>query len=313
MPFGLTTSPSIFQRLMDMVLHGLAYDICLVYLDDIIIFGKTFEEQMHRLETVFQRLRWAKLKLKPSKCSLLQRCVDFLGHTVSQDGVSMQQSKIQTVTDWPRPTDVHQLRSFLGLCSYYRRFIEGFADTAAPLHALTGKSVPYRWGPEQETAFRTLKHKLTTAPVLGMPANEGQYILDTDASNVGLGAVLSQVQDGVERPIAFASRTLQRAERNYETTRKELLAVIYGLKQFRQYLLGRPIIIRVDHAALGWLRRTAEPLPQLGRWLTFLEEFQYVMEHRPGTKHQNADTLSRRPEQVRVVTRAGRMPPSAKN
>jgi hypothetical protein len=223
MPFGLTTSPSIFQRLMDLVLHGLAYDICLVYLDDIIIFGRTFDEQMHRLETVFQRLRWAKLKLKPSKCSLLQRKVDFLGHTVSQEGVAMQESKIQAVIDWPRPKDVHQLRSFLGLCSYYRRFVDGFADTAAPLHALTSKSVHYHWGEEQEVAFNELKHKLTTAPVLGMPADEGQYIVDTDASDVGLGAVLSQVQDGVERPIAFASRTLLKLNAIMKRPRKNSL------------------------------------------------------------------------------------------
>jgi len=245
---------------------------------------------------VLQRLRWAKLKLKPSKCRLLQRKVEFLGHTVSEAGVEMQTSKIDAVVNWPRPRDTHQLRSFMGLCGYYRRFIAGFADTAAPLHALTGKGVHFGWGPEQETAFVTLKEKLTTAPVLGMPENTGQYILDTDASDVGLGAVLSQVQDGEERVIAYASRTLQKPERNYETTKKELLAVVYGLKQFRQYLLGRPIIIRVDHAALGWLKRTAEPLPQLARWLTFIECFDYQIVHRPGKKHVNADTMSRRPK-----------------
>ena len=295
MPFGLTCSPSVFQRLMDMVLHGLSYEICLVYLDDIIIFSSTFEEQLRRLGAVLQRLRWAKLKLKPSKCKLLQRKVEFLGHTISKAGVEMQTSKVDAVVNWPRPRDIHQLRSFMGLCGYYRRFIAGFADTAAPLHALTGKGVHFSWGPEQETAFVALKEKLTTAPVLGMPENAGQYVLDSDASDVGLGAVLSQVQDGEERVIAYASRTLQKPERNYETTKKELLAVVYGLKQFRQYLLGRPIIIRVDHAALGWLKRTAEPLPQLARWLTFIECFDYQIIHRAGKKHVNADTMSRRP------------------
>jgi len=296
MPFGLTCSPSVFQRLMDMVLHGLSYDICLVYLDDIIIMAATFEEQLCRLEAVLQRLRWAKLKLKPSKCKLLQRKVEFLGHVISAEGVEMQTSKIEAVTEWPRPRSTHDVRSYMGLCGYYRRFIAGFADIAAPLHALTGKGVRFHWGPEQELAFNTLKEKLTTAPVLGMPDNEGQYILDTDASDVGLGAILSQVQNNEERVIAYASRTLQRPERNYETTKKELLAVVYGLKQFRQHLLGRPIIIRVDHAALTWLRRTAEPLPQLARWLTFIECFDYQVVHRSGKKHSNADTLSRRPE-----------------
>jgi len=141
-----------------------------------------------------------------------------------------------------------------------------------------------------------LKEKLATAPVLGMPENTGQYILDSEASDVGLGAVLSQVQDGEERPIAYASRTLQKPERNYETTKKEILAVVYGLKQFRQYLLGRPIIIRVDHAALSGLKRTPEPLPQLARWLTFIECFDYQIVHRAGKKHGNADTMSRRPK-----------------
>jgi len=296
MPFGLTCSPSVFQRLMDMVLHGLSYDICLVYLDDIIIFAASFEEQLRRLESVLQRLRWAKLKLKPSKCKLLQRKVEFLGHVISEAGVEMQTSKIDAVVQWPRPRNTHELRSYMGLCSYYRRFIAGFADTAAPLHALTGKGVQFQWGPEQEAAFIELKEKLTTAPVLGMPENTGQYILDSDASDVGLGAVLSQIQDGEERVIAYASRTLQRPERNYETTKKELLAVVYGLKQFRQYLLGRPIIIRVDHAALTWLKRTAEPLPQLARWLTFIEGFDYQIVHRAGRKHGNADPLSRRPD-----------------
>jgi hypothetical protein len=309
MPFGLTTSPSVFQRLMDMVLHGLAYEICLVYLDDIIIYSTNFADHLSRLETVLQRLRWARLKLKPSKCHLLQRKVDFLGHTVSGKGVEMQTSKIESIVKWPRPRDVHQLRSFLGLCSYYRRFIVGFADTAAPLHALSGKNVTFRWGPEEEAAFVQLKSKLTSAPVLGMPENDGQYLLDTDASDVGLGAILSQIQGGEERPIAFASRTLQKAERNYETTKKELLAVVYGLKQFRQYLLGRPILIRVDHAALSWLRRTAEPLPQLARWLTLIECYDYTIVHRPGKKHTNADALSRRPT-MRTCRRLLRLRPT---
>ena len=301
MPFGVTCAPSVFQRLMDLVLAGLSYEYCLVYLDDIIIYARTFDEHLRRLEAVFSRLRWARLKLKPSKCSLLQRKVSFLGHNVSEAGVEMQSEKIKAVLDWPTPKNLHDVRSYLGLCGYYRRFISGFANVAAPLHALTAKGVRFEWKWEHQQAFEQLKTCLTTAPVLAMPNNEDPYILDTDASDIGLGAVLSQVQNGVERVIAYASRTLQKPERNYETTRKELLAVVYGLKQFRQYLLGRPITIRVDHAALSWLRRTAEPLPQLARWLTLIEQYDYTVVHRPGKRHSNADALSRRGEAAEEV------------
>jgi transposase InsO family protein len=208
----------------------------------------------------------------------------------------MQTEKIETVQKWPTPRNLHDVRSFLGLCSYYRRFISGFADIAAPLHALAGKGVHFVWQSTHQKAFDELKRSLTTAPVLAMPDNESPYLLDTDASDTGLGAILSQVQNGEERVIAYASRTLQKPERNYETTRKELLAVVYGLKQFKQYLLGRPIAIRVDHAALTWLRKTPEPMPQLARWLTFIEQFDYTVVHRAGKRHSNADSLSRRRE-----------------
>jgi len=294
MPFGLTCAPSVCQRLMDMVLAGLSYEACLVYLDDIIIFGKSFHELLQRTEMVFQRIRWAKLKLKPSKCSLFARRVSFLGFIVSEAGIEAQPEKIKAVAEWPTPNNLHDLRSFLGLCGYYRRFVAGFSSVAAPLHALTRKGAVFKWTEDCNCAFRSLKHCLTTAPVLSLPTDEGRYVLDTDASNVGLGAILSQTQEGEEKVIAYASRTLSRTERNYDTTKKELLAVKYGLKQYRQYLIGRQFVVRTDHAALSWLRRTPEPMPQLARWLTFIEEFTFEVQHRAGVKHQNADALSRR-------------------
>lgn len=295
MPFGLTCAPSVFQRLMDLVLSGLSYEICLVYLDDIILFSRTFEEHLCRLELVFERLRNAKLKLKPSKCSFMQRRVAFLGHIISEHGVEVQPEKTETVVKWPTPRSIHDVRSFVGLCGYYRRFVAGFANVAAPLYALTKKGAHFQWTQQCEAAFQTLKRSLTQAPILSLPNNTDVYILDTDASDMGLGAVLSQVQNGEEKVIAYASRTLSKPERNYDTTRKELLAVVYGLKQYRQYLLGRMFTIRSDHAALSWLRKTPEPMPQLARWLTFIEEFNFKIEHRAGRSHQNADALSRRP------------------
>jgi len=250
MPFGLTCAPSVFQRLMDLVLCGLSFDTCMVYLDDIIIFAKTFDEHLLRLEQVFGRLRWAGLKLRLDKCSLLRRRVSFLGHIVSKDGIEVQNDKVTAVQTWPVPHNLGDLRSFVGLCSYYRRFIAGFADVSAPLHALTRKHARFTWGTAQNSAFEQLKQKLTTSPVLGMPTHDGTYYLDTDASDIGLGAVLSQDQDGTEKVIAYASRTLDRAERNYCVTRRELLAVVFGLKTYKQFLLGRHFIIRTDHSAL---------------------------------------------------------------
>ena len=166
--------------------------------------------------------------------------------------------------------------------------------TAAPLYALTKKGAKYEWTAECQRAFEALKLRLMSEPILALPMDTGTYTLDCDASNYGLGAVLSQEQSGIEKVIAYSSRTMSKPELRYDTTRKELLAIVNGLKQFRQYLTGRHFIIRTDHAALSWLRRTPEPMPQLARWLTFIEEFDYEVVHRDGTKHSNADGLSRR-------------------
>ena len=271
LPFGLTTAPSVFQRLVDLVLCGLTYVTCLVFLDDIIVFSRDSDTHIQHLQEVFERLRSANLKLHVKKCFLFLRKVAFLGHVISESGIEVQEDKVATVRDWPTPKNLSELRSFLGLCSYYRRFILGFADIAAPLHCLLRKEAKFIWTSEQEEAFNCLKQRLTTAPVLGMPTNEGQFYLDCDASNVGLGAVLLQKQG--------ASRSLTKAERNYDVTRRELLAIAYGLKAYKQYLLGRFFHVRTDHSALQWLRRTPEPMDQLARWLVFIEQFQFGVSH----------------------------------
>ena len=227
MPFGLACAPSVFQRLMDFVLAGLSYVTCLVYLDDIIIFGRTFEEQLSRLEEVFRRIQSANLKLKPTKCSFFQRQVAFLGHVISEDGISVQEAKIDAIRDWPPCRTLTELRAFMGTSGYYRRFVKDFSSIAAPLFALMKKNVEFVWTDECQTAFDTLKERLTSAPILALPTDEGTYVLDTDASDNGLGAVLSQKQDGIERVVAYASRTMTKSELHYETTRKELLAVVY--------------------------------------------------------------------------------------
>ena len=203
------------------------------------------------------------------------------------------------VATWPVPKTVKETRSFLGLCSYYRRFVQDFAKTAKPLHELTGKYARFIWTEECQRilwrAFKELKKKMTTAPVMAFPRDGDTFILDCDASNGAIGAVLSQIQDGQEKVIAYASRLYSKAELNYCVTRKELLAVVHFCKYFRQYLLGRDFIIRTDHSALSWLRRMSEPIGQQSRWLEILEEFSFTVQHRSGNKHSNADAMSRRP------------------
>jgi len=250
-------------------MSGLTYDVCLVYLDDILIFSKTFDEHLDRLATVFGRLDRYALKLKPSKCSLFQRKVSFLGHVVSGRGIECDPTKVASIATWPTPINVAEVRTFCGLASYYRTFVCNFAAIARPLHNLTKRGATFEWTPECDAAFQQLKQSLTSAPILVAPCDEGQYVLDTDASDTAgaLGAVLQQEQNGKLHVVGYASRTLNPTESRYCITRRELLGVVFGLKKYRQHLLGRPIIVRTDHAALKYLLTTPEPVGQQGQWL----------------------------------------------
>jgi len=194
LPFGLCNAPSTFQRLVDMALAGLTWEICLAYLDDLIIFSRTFDQHIERLQRVFDRLVQAGLNLKPSKCALFQRRVKFLGSIVSGEGIEPDPEKVQAVAQWPTPQNVTEVRAFVALASYYRRHIKSFAEIARPLHELTKKDIRFFWEPAQEKAFSKLKEALTSAPVLAMPLDEGQYVLDTDASDFSMGCVLQQWQ-----------------------------------------------------------------------------------------------------------------------
>jgi len=237
----------------------------------------------------------ANLKLKPSKCHLLCKEVNFLGHVISAGTIATDKEKTEKVASWPRPQNITEVRSFLGFASYYRRFLRNFSGIATPLHALTGKNARFFWTEECEIAFQTLKNNLISSPVMAMLLDEGEYRLDTDASNLSIGAVLSQVQNGEERVIAYGSRTLNSSEKNYCVTRRELLAIVYFTKQFRTYLLGNEFLLRTDHSALRWLKLTPEAIGQQARWLEKLEEYTFRIEHRPGNKHNNADGMSRIP------------------
>lgn len=206
MPFGLCNAPATFERLMEKVLQQLLFKICLVYLDDVIIFSGSFEEMLGRLRQVFLRLRMANLKLNPKKCFFFRREIKYLGHVISERGITTDPEKISSIKDWPIPRTKKQVRSFLGFCSYYRKFVKGFSLIAKPLFSLTENVRKFVWTEQCDAAFRELKKRLMSSPILCFPKDEGRFILDTDASNHGIGAVLSQVQDGVEKVIAYFSR-----------------------------------------------------------------------------------------------------------
>ena len=295
MPFGLANAPATFERLMERVLAGLHWETCLIYIDDIIVFSKTFDEHVDRLTQVLQRLRAANLKLASHKCKLFRSRVEFLGHVVSDRGVETDPKKIEAISAWPEPKTVKEVRSFIGLSSYYRRFVKDFAKLARPLHRLTEKDTSFEWTTECQEAFNSLKAALASPPILGYPLVDGLFTLDTDASLDGIGAVLSQEQDGVEKVIAYYSRALTHTERKYCVTRRELLAVVESVKHFHHYLYGRHFVIRTDHGSLRWLLNFKNPEDQMARWLEDLFVLDFEIQHRPGRQHGNADGLSRRP------------------
>lgn len=293
MPFGLCNAPATFERLMERVLRGLQWKIAVLYIDDVVVYSATVDEHFDRLNLVLDRFRGAGLRLKPSKCCLLAERVEFLGHIVSAKGVEVDPGKIARVKDWPEPRNLREVRSFVGLCAYYRRYVPNFSTICKPLFLLTKKGEPFVWGPAQKSAMSRMKELLTQAPILGYPREEGMFILDTDACNFGIGAVLSQVQDGEERVISYASKTLSKAQTRYCVTRLELLAILTFVSQFHHYLWGRTFLVRTDHAALYWLLRKKDPEGQMARWVTKLQVYHMDIEHRPGLKHGNADALSR--------------------
>jgi len=300
MPFGLCNAPATFEKMMSDMLQGLLWFTCLVYLDDIIVFGRTWIECKNRLQTVFDRLNGYGLKLKPSKCHLFKREIAYLGRLVSADGIKADPSKLRTVAEWPRPSNVTETRSFLGFLSYYRDFIPQFADLAVPLQKLvvTKKTFVFKWGPEQEEAFNLLKAKFINTPVLKYPRSVGRFILDTDASGFAIAGVLSQIQDGKEVPLSFASNTLNKAQRNYCTTKRECLAIFVYFKKWKHFLSGSDYIIRTDHNSLTWLLNFKEAEGMMGRWIATLSELgvdNSKIVYRKGVNHVNADALSRIP------------------
>lgn len=290
---GCTNSPAVFCRLMAMVLRGLT--CCLAYIDDTICFSASFEQHLHDRDLVFDRFRKAKLKLKATKCKLFQTRCKFVGHYVSENGIEVDPAKIGCVLNWPFPQNVKELRSFLGLCGYYRSFVKGYANIAEPLTQCLRRDIPLVQTPERLAAFNRLKQALTSAPILTVPRDDPDctYVIDSDASNFGAGCVLQQWQDGQLKVIEYASRTFNAAERKYCVTRRELAALIFGLKQFRSYLLGRKFQVRVDNSAIRFYKNMKDTSGQCARHLDYLSNFDFDIAHRDGAKHSNCDSLSR--------------------
>ena len=281
LPQGYCNSSSIFSRLMALVLRGLPIGVCNSFIDDIIVLGRTARENIDNLALVFKRLREAGLKIKPKKVKLLATSVKYLGFVVSAEGIAVCEDRVACVRDWKYPTCITELRRFLGFANYHRMFIESFSAIAEPLNAMLRKEEQVVPTPERLESFERLKVCLTTTPVLALPCDVGSYVVDTDASSQGLGCCLSQYQEGVLRPIEFASRSLNPCERHYCSTRLELLGFIFALKQFRHYLIGTPFQVRVDNMALTFLLKTPEPSGQTARYLDLISQYDLVWLGRP--------------------------------
>lgn len=291
MPFGLKNAPATFQRVMDAVLRDFIGECCLVYMDDIIIFSTSFEEHVKDIRKVLHKLKEACLKIQLDKCFFFRREVQFLGHTVTKDGVKPNTDKIEVIKKWPTPKCEKELKQFLGTIGYYRRFIKDFAKMVKPLTQLLRSDTCFEFTPDKIKCFEKCKSLLTMDPILAYPDFSKDFILTTDASDFAVGAVLSQGQIGKDHPIAYASRTLSKSEENYCTTEKELLAIIWAVKHFRPYLYGRRFKLVTDHQPLIYSMTSANQ--KIIRWKLDLSEFDFETIYKPGRENVVADALSR--------------------
>lgn len=306
--FGLANSPACYQRLMENCFGELHLKICFIYLDDLIIFSNTYEEHIERLELIFLRLRQCGLKLSPKKCSFLQKEVKFIGHIVSAEGISTDPSKIEKVKNWVRPTNAEEVRRFVAFAGYYRRFVKDFSKIAKPLTAIMPSPVKkgkkkqseklklqtFNWGSEQENAFNELKRLLCSHPILGYSDHTLPYELHVDASSKGLGAVLYQKQNGLNRVISYASRGLSKTESHYPAHKLEFLCLKWAVSEkFNEYLYGQKFTVFTDNNPLTYVLTTAKLDATGHRWLAALASFNFDLIYRPARNNADADGLSR--------------------
>lgn len=313
MAFGLTNAPATFQRLMERTMGDLNLRECLIFLDDILIFSENFEDHLERLERVFSKLKEHGLKLKASKCEFFKTSVRYLGHIVSQSGVKTDPDKLLALTSWPEPKNIKELRSFLGFTGYYRRFIKDYARIVKPLNDLLvghptyqqpdqkkkkkKKPIPWQWQETQQLAFNTLKEKLSSPPILAYADFSKPFILHTDASTDGLGAVLYQEHDGLEHVIAYASRGLRNSEKLYPAHKLEFLCLKWAVtEKFHDYLYGNQFTVHTDNNPLTYVLSTAKLDATGHRWLASLSNFNFKLIYRSGKSNGDADGLSRRPQ-----------------
>ena len=296
MPFGLASAPSAFQKVMVTVVAGIPG--VAVYMDDIVVHGPDRPSHNKRLNDVFQRLQHHNLTLNVDKCTFAVKEISFVGHSISASGIRPLTSNIEAVERLKEPTSVTELNSFLGMTNYYLRFVQGYADISSPLRCLLRKDAHWEWSTECQTAFDKLKQLVTSAPVLAHFSSTADTFVSCDASGVAIGAVLSQIQDGQERPVAYASRALSPAEQKYAVGEREALACVWACEKWHVFLFGRPFVLRTDHQALVSLLSASgtgqRPL-RLHRWTERLYKYTFRVEYRPGHSNQVADLLSRSP------------------
>lgn len=300
MPFGLNNAPATFQRLIDKVLNDLQGVELFVYLDDIVIYSSSLTEHAHKFNKLADRLRAANLKLQPDKCEFFRKKINYLGHVIGKAGVKPDPGKIKAVKKFPQPKNAKNVKQFLALAGYYRRFINNFSKTAKPLTTLLKKDEPFVWRDSQENAFIELRNQLCMEPLLQHPDFTQLFLLTTDASGHAIGGILNQGEVEKDRPIAYASRLLNNAEQNYLTIEKESLAIIYCVNHFRPYLYSNKFTILIDHKPLEWLHSVKDPTSRLIRLK--LAEYDYKVTYKAGKTNCNADALSRNPVESLEVT-----------
>lgn len=294
MPFGLKNAPATFQRAMNSILGDLIGKICYVYLDDVIVFGRCLKSHLMNLEKVLERLENANLKIQLDKCEFLKRNCEFLGHTITPEGIKPNSDKIKEIENWKLPTSEKQIKQFLGLLGYYRKFIRDYAKLTKPMTKYLKKEIDFNNNdPQFIEAFEKCKKILIADPILRYPDFSKRFILTTDASNYALGAVLSQIHETKDHPVAFASRTLNKHEINYSTTEKEALAIIWAVEKFKPYLYGNKFTLITDHKPLIFIKNSTKN-QKIIRWRLDLENYDYDVTYKTGKTNVVADALSRK-------------------
>lgn len=317
LPFGLKCAPAFFQNMVDSILDSLRWNICVVYLDDIIITGKTIDEHLENCDKVLKRLDEAQLKINLNKSKFGFNEIEYLGYCVSIEGTSPVKKNIEPIALFPTPATVKEVKSFLGMVNFYRDFIPSFASLTDPLNNLTRKNVPFEWTQDCEQSFQKVKELITSAPVLAFFDDSKEIRIYTDACKKGIGGILNQVHDGKERLVICVSRSTTRPEKNYSITELEGLAIVWTLTKLRQYLIGREFILFTDHHALCFIlngqpmqpkSKTLRYNDRMIRWLLRLPDFKFTVVHKPGTSLQHADCISRFPQPIEAQNEPDELP-----